>query len=44
MEESNSSQLKVSVGRMQRSKELLDMSNSVRNNIDLLEEFANNTA
>ena len=42
MEESNSSQLKVSVGRMQRSKELLDMSNSLKDNIDLLEEFANN--
>ena len=44
MEESNSSQLKVSVGQIQRADELLGLSGSTKASLDLLEEYSNNLA
>ena len=44
MEETNSSQMKVSIGQIQRSKELLGLSDRTKESIDLIEEYANNLA
>lgn len=44
MEESNSSQLKVTAGQIQRSKELMDMSDNVTGYMDDIQQYANNLA
>ena len=44
MEETNNSQMKVSIGQIQRSKELVDLSNNTTGYMDLIEQYANNLA
>lgn len=44
IEETNGSQMKVSIGQIQRSNELLGLSDQTKQNIELLEEYANNLA
>lgn len=44
IEETNASQLKVTVGQIQRSNELLGLSGDTKKSMDLLEEYSNNLA
>ena len=44
MEETNASQLKVSIGQIQRSKELVDISDRTAGYMDLLNQYVNNLA
>ena len=42
MEETNSSQMKVEIGQIQRSKELMDLSDKTNSYMDLIQTYANN--
>lgn len=42
IEETNSAQMKTSIGQIQRSKELVDLSNLTLENTELIEKYANN--
>ena len=44
IERSNESQMKVSIGQIQRSKELTDLSSYTKENIDQIEKYVNNLA